>query len=119
LEDFKGGVSGCVADEFRQGFGGGLREEQNGWSGSAESYAKDAGRVGQREKKRQEWAGFAAVRLVETVLHGGAEEIAAALGEGSYKEGGGLDVGYGVLSGIGGGEHRAGLFCGQAGGWKS
>jgi hypothetical protein len=41
---------------------------------------------------------------VEAVLHGGAEEFAAALGEGGYEKGGGLDVGYGVLAGVSGGE---------------
>ena len=64
----------------------------------------------------QEWAGFHAVGLVEAVLHGGAEEIAAVLGEGSDEEGGGLDVGYCVLAGVSGGQEGAGLLGGEAGG---
>ena len=90
---------------------GGFRYEQDGRASTAESYAEDARGVGEWEEERQEWAGFAAVGLVEPVLHGGAEEVAAALGEGSHKEGGGLDVGYGVFARVGGGKQIAGFFC--------
>ena len=74
------------------------------------------GVAGQGQKKRQEGAGFHAVGLVEAVLHGGAEEVAAALGEGGDQQCGALDVGDGVGAGVGGGEQGAGFLGGKAGG---
>ncbi len=91
-------------------------DEEDGRAGSAQRYAKDSGGSGQRQQAGQQGAGFHAVGLVDAVLHGGAEEIAAIEGEGGDQEGGVLDVGDGVGAGVGGGV--AGLGLSRWRGWR-
>jgi hypothetical protein len=54
------------------------------------------------------------VGLVEAVAHGGVEQIAAILRERCYEERGGLNVCYGVFTGVVLREESAGFFCGEA-----
>ena len=78
-----------------------VSDEEDGGPRSAEGYSQNARSFGERKQQRKEGAGLHPVGLVEAVLHGGAEEIAATLREGRDEESGGLDVGYGVFAGVG------------------
>jgi hypothetical protein len=52
---------------------------------------------------------------VEAILHASSEKIAASLSEGGYQQRGGLDVRYGILSGVVSWQKSAGLLGGEAG----
>ena len=83
MDDLKGRVGCGIADKGGNGGGGGwIGDDEDRWACSAEGHAEDGRIGGEGEEFGQEGAGFHAVGLVDAVLHGGAEEIAAVEGEG-------------------------------------
>ena len=96
--------------------GRGIGDEEDGGAGSAEGYTVDAGGSGEWQQQGEERADGGAVGLVDAVLHGGAEEVGAAMSEGGDEQSGALHVGDGVGTAVGFGQQGAGLLGGEAGG---
>jgi hypothetical protein len=90
-----------------------FRYEQHGGARSAERNPKNGRVFRQGEEQREKRAGFQAVGLMEAILHGGTEEVSAALGEGGHEESGSLNVGDCVVAGVGRRQEGARLSGGE------
>src|SRR5208282_1262297 len=77
-----------------------VQENQHGWAGAAEGYAKDSFFAFELLKRRKQRAEWGAVGLVNAVFQGDGEQVRTALGEGGEQQHGILHVGDGVGAGI-------------------
>ena len=90
-----------------------LDNDEHGRARAAKCRAKNAVLADHGQENRQERADGRAIRLMDAVGHGDAEQVGAGLGEGEAEHGNGLNVGDDVAQWIAGGEHGAGFAGGQ------
>lgn len=114
-EDFERGVPGKMPDSGDDAGGGnrGFRQHKDRRTRAAESDSEHLRLSGQGKKLSEKRTGFHAVGLVDAILHGVAEEIAASEGEGGDKEGCALDVGDSIDAAVGGGQKATGFLRGE------
>src|ERR1700730_2603155 len=102
-----GGLTDSIVNRGRKRIGS---DQQDRRPSPTESNSQKHGVFGlldQRKKQRQQGASFSPVGLVQAFLHGGSQQVAASLGEGSYQEGSGLDVSDSILAGVAVGQKSA------------
>ena len=90
-----------------------LDDDQDGWAGAAERSAEDSVLAGKRQQEGQKRADGGAIGLVDLVLHGQAQQIAAAPGKGQTQKRHRLQVLHHVVKPVAGRKHRASHAGGQ------
>lgn len=100
MKDFDVWILGRFANGGQGRRQGAFDDEKDGGACTAEGNSKNAWGSGEGEQPGEEGAGLHAVGLMDPILHGRGEQVAAAKGEGGDQKRRGLNVGDCVFAGV-------------------